>query len=679
MGKIAITPHFGEVGLAVPQFERVRPSDTLAAGIGEGLGVAAQITDRMADEEADREGSNTALAAQTAIEDFKDKLRGRQDYGAFGPEFKTFADQWKAQNLQGLSVRGRQRVAGRIDQMFGQGTGQVRDLAWATQVDVSRADLSRFIDDSFKLVGKGGQAAVDALHGIAGRIDGAEGAGFLTASQAEELRQNTKERYGVLTASTLIDQDPYGAKKALAGGQFDQYLTPEKKLQLQDAADREIKRREAEARAAQREAQADYMAGFQDELAFVADGGVVTDSQFSRDNLVKVFGAEKGGQLADTYERAATTGQVSKQIATMTDAEVKTLLEQTKAELDAGPEDYKAKAGTMAAYIDAAKAREKALADDPAGYVQQNFPTVKGAFDAYAASGDAADLKKAVQLTLDIQDQIGVPLDKQQPLAKQAAAGIAAMINDAGSAQKQLEAVGSLLELGDDATVRRVLAQVSSAGAPAVLPYVAENLKNGDTAAATRLLGVSTGEQPKVPTGTDGKDMREKAASAYSDDQENLALQAGWTGDGSRLARAQGEAELVTKLALTNGNYGQAVTDVRAGLQPVTDDRLAAVHAPLSVDPDGVLAGLATLRERALTADAFVGLLGPAGNTVAQKIGADVADQAREDARWVDYGEGYALVLPGQVYLADDKGKVRVFMLDDVMAAATGGLSEILK
>lgn len=220
MAKLSIQPFFGGGGLAVPNFGRASPQDTGAGLLAGALGVAAQVTDRMADEQAEREASNALLKARTDFEAFKDGLRGRQDYGAFAGEWESFAKTWQAQNLQGLSSRGRQRVEGQIAGLAGQYGGQVRDIGWATQVDVSRAELLTATEQTLELVRRDpvGPVARETLAELTARIDGMAERGLLSAEQTASMKLKVKEGYRDATLTHALYADPEGFKRAVTGG-----------------------------------------------------------------------------------------------------------------------------------------------------------------------------------------------------------------------------------------------------------------------------------------------------------------------------------------------------------------------------------------------------------------------------------------------------------------------------
>jgi hypothetical protein len=380
---ISIKPYFGGVTTPAVSQPRTSAQETVFGGVANALGRAAQAADNLAEEEAVREANKALLKAQGDAIGFRNGLRGRQDYNAFGAEWEAFAGTWKAQNLDGLSRRARDRVEARIDGLFLNTGAQVQDQAWATQVDVSRADFDRMSEDAFRIVGQNPNSpeAELALGTLAEQIDEWEDRGFYSAVDAQNLRQATRERYGTITVGSLIESDPYGARKALKEGAFDTYLTPEKKLQLANAAEAEIKRREAEARARAAEANALWLDGFEDLLAFTQAGNPLpADNPYTREALVTRLGAEKGGKLADAMDYASAYGAKYASLSTASAEERRALIEQEAADL-ASPEGFQRNAKELEALQAAAKDVETALAADPAKYAVQNSPTVRAAYD----------------------------------------------------------------------------------------------------------------------------------------------------------------------------------------------------------------------------------------------------------------------------------------------------------
>ncbi len=380
---ISIKPYFSGVTTPAVSQPRTSPGETGFGAIADALGMAAKVTDNLAEEEAVREANKALLKAQGDAIAFRNGLRGRQDYNAFQGEWEGFAGSWKGANLDGLSRRARDKVEAQIDGLFMRTGAAVQDQAWATQVDVSRADFDRMSEDAFRIVGQNPNSpeAELALTTLASQIDEWEDRGFYSAVDAQNLRQGTRERYGVITVGSLIESDPYGARKALKEGSFDGYLTPEKKLQLANAAEAEIKRREAEARARAAEANALWLDGFEDMLAFAESGNALpADNPYTRDALVERLGAEKGAKLADAMDYATAYGEKYASLSTASADERRELILQEAADLSS-PDGYKRNAAELQALQQAAKDVETALSADPAKYAIQNSPTVSAAYD----------------------------------------------------------------------------------------------------------------------------------------------------------------------------------------------------------------------------------------------------------------------------------------------------------
>lgn len=601
---ISVRPYFGQAGLAVPNYPAAQPAATGLGIAAKGLDIAAQVTDRLADEQADREVSDALLKARTDFTGFLDGLKKRQDYNKFGQDWQTTADEWKSQNLQGLSTRGRQKLGTRIDELIAGVGEKVRGEAWSTQVDVSRADLSRFLDDSFKLIGKdpNGGLAHDTMTGIAERIDSAEGAGFLTATQAEAMRQETKGRYGIVAASSLIDQDPYGAKKALAGGQFDQYLTPEKKLQLQDAADREIKRREAEARARAAEANALWLDGFKDTIASLEDGNPLpADSPYIRETLVSRLGAEKGGKLADALDYAVAFGGNLSTLKTASAEERAAILAREASDLSS-VDGYQRNKAELQALQDAAKSIETALATDPARYVIQNVPAVEAAYNdmvdtMQSPTGDQQTAAKryAAVAQAEIERLTGKPATNWLPASYLGAVSQQFSSQPEGG-EDAAQVVSGLQDLWGRQwpDVYRQLVQAEAIPPEAVM--IGSGMAEGPAARLAEVSRVPLDELKKGLADSDTRDVRVDAGEALEDFRKVTQQ---YVGGEKQFSAAYSAVE---RLALSYMRDGQDAGDaVDRAYNEVIGSRYefyGSYFVPKEQDPDAVSSGAAAMQDK---------------------------------------------------------------------------------
>lgn len=601
---ISIKPYFGGVTTPAVSQPRTSPGETVAGGLAGALGVAAQVTDRMAEEEAVREGNKALLKAQGDAIAFRNGLRGRQDYNAFGAEWEGFAGGWKAQNLDGLSRRARDKVEAQIDGLFMRTGAAVQDQAWAAQVDVSRADFDRMSEDAFRIVGQNPNSpeAELALTTLAAQIDEWEDRGFYSAVDAQNLRQATRERYGTITVGGLIEADPYGAKKQLAAGAFDQYLTPEKKLQLAGAAETEIKRREAEARARQAAENAVWLDGFEDLLAFTQSGNPLpADNPYTREALVTRLGAEKGAKLADALDYATAYGEKYASLSTASAEERRALLAQEAADL-ASPEGYQRNAKELEALQAAAKDVETALAADPAKYAIQNDPTVGAAYDemvdamqnpgadqALAAKRYAAVAKAEIERLTGREATTWLPASYLGVVSQQFA-------SQPEGGENAAQVMSGLQEVWGRQwpDVYRQLVQAEALPAEAVM--IGSGMAEGPAARLAEVARVPMDDLRKGLAETETREVREGVDEVLA---EFRVVTQQYAGGEAQFGHAY---TAVQKLALS---YVRDGVDPSDAVERAYDDVIGSRYSfqgtyfvPTEQDPDAVAAGAEALRDR---------------------------------------------------------------------------------
>lgn len=243
--------------------------------------------------------------------------------------------------------------------------------------------------------------------------------GTLSPAVAAELGRSSASTLGAAQAQGFIKQDPRAALDALNAGQWDQYIGPDQKLALLSHAEVEVRRLETEARQRQAEAQAAYLADFDNTVAFLRDGGSLPTNPYNRDRLVSIFGPDKGGELADTVEGAAAFGKVVSAVKFATPEEIAALVAAEGGDL-ASPDDYKNQRAELSTLMGAIDDRNKALLADPASFVQ-SAPTVQTTYQAMAdvlndpmAAPDARREATAAYATAALAEQERLGLSREQ-------------------------------------------------------------------------------------------------------------------------------------------------------------------------------------------------------------------------------------------------------------------------
>lgn len=185
-----------------------------------------------------------------------------------------------------------------------------------------------------------------------------------------------------------------------------------------------------------------YAGGVADAAAYVAAGNPVPP-EYSPEAIAANLGATPAAanaarEMWQAVEYAATADAVR----FATPEEVQGVVSHTLAELNnpQSPIDYRDRAKQAQDLIEIVSDRNKALADDPAGYAQQDTNVGK-AWDAYLAAatnreGDIASTARASAaystLALQMQDRLGVPPSEQRLLSPAAGAAIVEQFKSGG-------------------------------------------------------------------------------------------------------------------------------------------------------------------------------------------------------------------------------------------------------
>ncbi len=256
--------------------------------------------------------------------------------------------------------------------------------------------------------------------------------GTISPVVAADLERSSASALGAAAVHGAINRDPREALAALTAGEWDSVINPDQKLALMSHAEVEVRRLETEARQRQAEAQAAYLEDFDNTVAFLRDGGSLPTNQYSRDRLVSIFGADKGGELADTVEGAAAFGKVVSAVKFAAPQEIAALVANEGGDL-ASPDDYKNQRAELATLLGAVEDRNKALLADPASFVQ-SAPTVASAYQTMAdvtndPTADADARREATRAyavaSLAEQERLGLARDEQRLLSPEFADSIA--------------------------------------------------------------------------------------------------------------------------------------------------------------------------------------------------------------------------------------------------------------
>ena len=245
-----------------------------------------------------------------------------------------------------------------------------------------------------------------------------------------------------------LERNPQAMLERLTKGEFED-LDANARLQAVNAAQSEIKRREAEAKAnaqlARQENLFAYQQWRQDDIVSRAETGrgVPPPTGLPMADMLTPLEAEK---LATAQERAdrlyAATSEMPSQTPAQQLATVESLKPQPgQAEFAAQQEIYEA----------AEKKRQQIKAAreaDPAAYTRQTFTGVQQAWQKFEGEQTPGNLQAAIRSSLNAQAAIGVPAAARKPLPEQLATQYAESITGAVPEQAYKQMQGLAADLG---------------------------------------------------------------------------------------------------------------------------------------------------------------------------------------------------------------------------------------
>jgi len=252
--------------------------------------------------------------------------------------------------------------------------------------------------------------------------------------QANLLQANS----GMATAviSRMVNEDPGRAKQYFETAQGQ--MTADDQVRVSNLIDREIKRREIEARQIQAIARAELSSRVSDaQSAYLS--GYEFDNPPSQSEFVASFGAKEGAERYQQFAKTQALGSAIRQVKTASPEERMRLVEQFRPAKDGVAEDgFAVDAKLYGTLINAASQAADELQRDPAFYAASYSPYLRKAAED-ASSGDPAATEAYATAMLAEQQRLGAPDPKL--LTSRQAAGIAAAFEnteDGGSNAAQL-------------------------------------------------------------------------------------------------------------------------------------------------------------------------------------------------------------------------------------------------
>lgn len=237
--------------------------------------------------------------------------------------------------------------------------------------------------------------------------------------QANLLQANS----GMATAviSRMVNEDPGRAKQYFETAQGQ--MTADDQVRVSNLIDREIKRREIEARQIQAIARAELSSRVSDaQSAYLS--GYEFDNPPSKSDFIASYGAQEGADRYAQFEKTQQIGSAIRQVAMASPEERVKLIEQFQPARDGvAKEGFAVDSKLFGQLVNTASRLGEELQRDPATYVASRSPLLRKAAED-AAAGDPAAVEAYATAMLAEQQRLGASQPKL--LSEKQAAGIAA-------------------------------------------------------------------------------------------------------------------------------------------------------------------------------------------------------------------------------------------------------------
>lgn len=252
-----------------------------------------------------------------------------------------------------------------------------------------------------------------------------------------KMDAHLKELGSSAVQGMIENGNPYQAAKELKSGAWNNYLNPDRLASLTNAAQGEIKRREAEAKANQAQARAEASIDAAQLIQSDIIGRQTLGKGVSVDDQARIRAGLTDKQW-EKYQaeakRADAVYSLAGDLAKKSNVEIQETLAKSVPKLNAdgtAPADL---GDQQAAYKIAQGIAQNVMAKrkaDPAAAARDAVTNVQWGWEAYANNPEDGNLRVAIKRSLAAQASMGIPADQQKPLPAQMALAIAGDIRSA--------------------------------------------------------------------------------------------------------------------------------------------------------------------------------------------------------------------------------------------------------
>lgn len=548
----------------------------------------------------------------------------------------------------------------------------VQKLRRAREIDHGLANLAATQESLLQAASRATSEAerLDIGDQYVAALDKAYNSGLITAQGSTAMRQGFLEASDDVRATQLISDNPYAAAKAL--NEFE-HLDPKRRVQLEDAAKREIKAREAIAKAEARAARA----GLRDESRYAVAVLNAGQSYAGLDSLIKrADGVDP--ELATSLRLARDDQTWASSLSKLPPQDQVEELTSLQAGIQNEQDPVLAETYTnrLQRGIDIVEQTQKGLSQDRLGWAEQRGVVPQTQLDP----SDPDTFQARSNAMAAGQEYYGI--DFSEPFRPEELEQITKAFGTAEDPRDKLGVLqGFVYPFGDEATQRKAVTQLIEKGG---LPrHVAQVLDIGKDPmrrpASSRLISELLSDEKAVVG--DPLEVKDNAAEATTEYVENgigaaYLRMAEVTGDQRYADRARSDLAAIQKLAkmrtgLADDPVESSIGDWSGHLAAVDDEDIAHAVFDRQYDPAKMRSGFVALRQKVADEMAAPGADDVTGDLARRQIDTAVIQATRQGGLWVNDGDDFVLIVPGTGRAAvDAEGKIVRYSPADVLRAS---------
>lgn len=621
-------PRLPDVGgqRPIPHSQRSIPTDRSGeiaggalAGFGDNLArIGGEIQERQ-DRFAYAQARSDLLHADIEA---RRELENDQDFATYEQRYRERlgkARETATAKIQGRMDRALFEQETKLD--IERGAVSIRDLSKRKEIDVGRAGLDETLQKNrtaaLETSDEGLRTALIAS--TTDTILGARDKGYISAQEAVDQRQRWTADYaeGFLDLKELPERirilsEPKGTPA--------DYIAPDRRAVLLKAARNELKAEQDRVKSEARQVLGDQL----QDIAAAAHAGIPVRAVPPKAALQLAFGEHEGTQR---YEAARKLANMSLEVASLHGLSEQELLQQTESyrptQVEGAAEQSELYGFMTRAVSGILNAREK----DPAGYLLHNSPSVKQAWESFAADPEKRDAYFAALES----EKTRMGIAGTDVLPDAVAQGIAAGINQAKTAEGMTDAI-------EEQAVRwgsrwpEVYGQLSNKLSDLTLVIGSGIPRSAGVALASTMNLKEAELKSMLPPSTKWTDVEQAVDDQFADFQRSLPPEAAKTWNAVRDSAVRLSVKYMNQGAGRGDAVQKAYADLVESQYSMVEYRGAAVRVPAELNAEEIEAGM----RWAVAHAESDGIVVPEGVALsAEEYGSRWTEHVRQNAYWV--------------------------------------------